>query len=578
MPSGKLAVQFENSLKQEIDLFVRHASRENTAGGCPSANRLRLFLRIRNLVRMIWTITTCGALATGLTGCGAGLIGLGVALSQREDGEDKKTVVATSVNLLTPDDRQSGTVRVEMILTADANHRIRIEDIAFSLVGDAEDGYRPATPVAAFPTEFEAGDEITEFPDRPRVFLWNARADIDALRDPGSGSQAVSRPTSARTVVRVILRNLSTGKEFVRVTDEFFLSLALVETVAGGGVGDGLFPREASLLTPRRIHHGANNEDLFVADTGNHRVRLVRVRSGVPESIETIAGNGYAGVVPGVSSALRTSLSSPMSVVPGADGTIYIAELVDEDGLIRVVDRSTGIILPLLDAPIKQPEDMDVDEEGFLYVADSRSTQVMKFDIRGIDPFFVGTDEINAETAVQLQDGSMPIAVSVVEHPGASQAIYLGDAQNRIVLRAIDGVPEVVAGGGPDSPQQGMLATEINLQAIAAVAADESSFFIAEATTGRMIVVDATSGFVLNVLSDFTNLGGVTVIPGETVYLVEAGNSAPVAGSPGHLIARILQPQATGAMVERLVGADALKNVSPALGAIQELATFQDAG
>ena len=91
------------------------------------------------------------------------------------------------------------------------------------------------------------------------------------------------------------------------------VSPGTVETVVGGAAGplaadgDGLAPREASLLAPEGVVVAriSGQDVLFVADTGHHRIRAVNptgnsavVLGGVtvdPGTIRTVVGTGAAG-------------------------------------------------------------------------------------------------------------------------------------------------------------------------------------------------------------------------------------------------------------------------------------------
>ena len=65
---------------------------------------------------------------------------------------------------------------------------------------------------------------------------------------------------------------------------------------------------------------GGARGTLWVADTGNHRLRRVDVATGV---VETLAGVGLPGLVDG--DARTAAFQSPQGVVVTAGGTVYIA-------------------------------------------------------------------------------------------------------------------------------------------------------------------------------------------------------------------------------------------------------------
>ena len=97
-----------------------------------------------------------------------------------------------------------------------------------------------------------------------------------------------------------------------------------IETIAGTGVaafsGDGGPANEAALDTPRDIDVGVRF--LYIADTGNHRIRRVDLETGV---IATAAGSsrGFAG---DGAAAVEARLDEPFGVTLGPDGALYIAD------------------------------------------------------------------------------------------------------------------------------------------------------------------------------------------------------------------------------------------------------------
>lgn len=80
------------------------------------------------------------------------------------------------------------------------------------------------------------------------------------------------------------------------VIQKVLLSTGRVETVAGNGkegfAGDGSHPSEASFSRPQGLAVALSGDEIYIADTGNHRIRRVDLFSG---TVETIAGNGTQG-------------------------------------------------------------------------------------------------------------------------------------------------------------------------------------------------------------------------------------------------------------------------------------------
>ena len=128
----------------------------------------------------------------------------------------------------------------------------------------------------------------------------------------------------------------------------------LIETVAGNGVlgfaGDGGPAREALLHRPAGIAlDGQGN--LFIADSGNHRIRAVS-RDGI---IRTIAGNGSPGFSGDGGPALLAGLDQPTGVAAGKQGVIYVADF--NNHRIRKLAPLPEVIppAPLEPEPAPQP-------------------------------------------------------------------------------------------------------------------------------------------------------------------------------------------------------------------------------
>src|SRR5208282_5166982 len=79
--------------------------------------------------------------------------------------------------------------------------------------------------------------------------------------------------------------------------------------------------------------------DLYIADSGNNRIREVAASSGV---ITTVAGNGSPGYGGDGGPATVAELFGPNSVALDSSGNLYIADL--RNNRIREVTASTGNI------------------------------------------------------------------------------------------------------------------------------------------------------------------------------------------------------------------------------------------
>lgn len=197
----------------------------------------------------------------------------------------------------------------------------------------------------------------------------------------------------------------------------------LVTTLAGTGEetygGDGGPAIEARLDSPSGIDFGPDGA-LYVADEDNHRVRRI-----VGGTIETVVGRGEAEAGLDDVPPLEASLSGPRDLAFGPDGTLYIADtdnhrvaMVRPGGHFRVLAGSgaAGYVgdggpapLALLDAP----KGITVGADGTVYVGDTGN-----WVIRAIAPRLVGERFRRGDSDV---DGRLTIGDAV----GVLHALFI---------------------------------------------------------------------------------------------------------------------------------------------------------
>ena len=223
---------------------------------------------------------------------------------------------------------------------------------------------------------------------------------------------------------------------------------------AGFG-GDGGPAVEAQLSIPKGVAvDGLGN--LYIADTGNHRIRRVDP-SGV---ITTVAGTGEPGFTLERGSATATQLSSPSGVAVDRSGNLYIADTGNH--LVRRVDPS-GIITTIvgtsesgysgddglgIQAQLDSPSGVAVDHAGNLYIADTGNHGIRRVDSTGVITTVAGTGEQdfvkdNGPAVDAWLDSPSGVAV---DHVGN---LYIADTGNHRIRRVdASGTISTVAGTG----------------------------------------------------------------------------------------------------------------------------------
>jgi NHL repeat len=198
------------------------------------------------------------------------------------------------------------------------------------------------------------------------------------------------------------------------------VSTGNITTVAGTGAygynGDGIAATKSNLDSMTGVAvDGSGN--IYIVDTGNQRIRKVTVSTGI---ITTIAGTGVAGDDGDGIAATRARVRTPYGVAVDGSGNIYIADTGNQR--IRKVTVSTGIItavagtgvfgyngdgIAATSADLQLPMGVAVDGSGNIYIADTGNQRIRKATVStGIITTIAGTgvfgyngDGINAITA-----------------------------------------------------------------------------------------------------------------------------------------------------------------------------------
>ena len=145
-----------------------------------------------------------------------------------------------------------------------------------------------------------------------------------------------------------------------------------------GYAGDGGPARRAELDDSSGMAV-ADNGTVYVADTGNNRVRAISPKG----AITTVAGNGHAGAREGGSPAVRGGVASPKAVALGSKGQVHIA---DSNG-VQVVSPN-GILTTVVATPrisvngktiAFTPNAIAVGRSGGLYASDFTLKLLIEF-------------------------------------------------------------------------------------------------------------------------------------------------------------------------------------------------------
>jgi len=176
------------------------------------------------------------------------------------------------------------------------------------------------------------------------------------------------------------------GNNVVRKVDA---TTGIITTIAGTGsvgyTGNGGPAVQAKLSNPKGLAVD-NHGNLLIAESGSHVIRQWIAATGV---IQTVAGNGSGGYNGDTFAAASAQLDAPADVKLDSNGNIYIADTGNH--VIRMVDGTSNTILTIagtsnsgssgdggaaMNAMLSTPEGLALDASGNLYIADAYNNTV----------------------------------------------------------------------------------------------------------------------------------------------------------------------------------------------------------
>jgi trimeric autotransporter adhesin len=291
-------------------------------------------------------------------------------------------------------------------------------------------------------------------------------------------------------------------------------STGIITTVAGNGTrgysGDGGLATAAKLDWTESVTVDASG-NVYIADTYNHRIRMVTKSTGI---ITTVAGDGARGYNDDGGQATSASLNIPSGVAVDTSGNVYIADT--DNNRIRMVTKSTGIITTVAGVSISTyrgdggqaitcklyaPRGIAFDASGDLYIADSLSNSIRMVTKRtGIITTVAG----NGTKGYKADGGQARSSTTYFPNDVAVDAsgnVYIADTYNRRIrmLTKSTGIITTVAGyeSYDDDDGDGGQATSASLGLPSGVAVDASgNVYIADAWSNRIRMVTKSTGII----------------------------------------------------------------------------------
>jgi len=326
----------------------------------------------------------------------------------------------------------------------------------------------------------------------------------------------------------------------------------IIQTVAGNGlyraVADGSSALDVYLAQPRGFTRDPQG-NTYIGDTYNHRVWKVS-----PDGVATLfAGIGAASCCADGNLAVKGSLSYPSDVAVDARGDVYIADSgnhrirkVGADGKISTWGGtgevgSLGDGGPVSKAQLNYPFGLVFDSAGNLYVADTNNHKVRKVTPDGTITTVAGTGEAGySGDNGQADKAKLYYPRRAV--PDRAGNIYIADYYNcRIRKVTPAGIITTVAGTSACGYSgDGGLATQARLWGSQGVAVDPAgNIYIADSSNHRVRMV-SPNGIITTVAGNgragFAGDGGPSLsgslnrpvdleVTSDALYILESDNN-----------------------------------------------------
>ncbi|MBI4474706.1 MAG: IPT/TIG domain-containing protein, partial [Acidobacteria bacterium] len=300
------------------------------------------------------------------------------------------------------------------------------------------------------------------------------------------------------------------GNHCIRRIDASGIITTFAGTGAAGASADGVRATLAQLRSPAGIAlDGKSN--LFIADSGNHRIR--RVEAGT-ETITTVAGSGQQAFGDGPAAAAR--FSSPRKIAFDREGNLLIAD--SSNHRIRKLSLSSNMVTtvagtgafdffgddgPAAAARLNYPEGVAVDASGNILIADTYNDRIRLVSAKTVS---ISTIVGIGQTTL-LGDGG-PATLATLNLP---EGIAIDRAGNLIIadtrhnkVRKVDlaaGTISTIAGTG----QKGFagddeLATSAHLFLPSGVAVDpEGNILVVDSLNKRVRKLTVATGIITTV-------------------------------------------------------------------------------
>ncbi|MGE0101097.1 MAG: hypothetical protein AB7H86_00545 [Blastocatellales bacterium] len=231
------------------------------------------------------------------------------------------------------------------------------------------------------------------------------------------------------------------------------------------------------------------NGNLYVSDSGNHRIRKI-TPAGI---VRTIAGNGEIGTNGAGGPAVEAELNDPRGLCIDAGGSVYFTDAgnhriyrITAGGILEII-AGTGFSgfgvdgAQALESNLNAPTGLAIDSAGNIYFSDSGTHRVRKIDAQSGVVTTVAGNGIPGSTFDQTP-GEIRLNTPEGLTFDGSGNLYIADSETGFIRRATpDGTITNFAGSASGSGVDGDPATRFRLNRPVSISFDpEGNFYIIE--------------------------------------------------------------------------------------------------
>ena len=381
----------------------------------------------------------------------------------------------------------------------------------------------------------------------PRIIL--GITDIGAVESGSGGFSPTGLTVTTRRPASYGALEISTNPDFMKQVG----TLAGARPVGSPGFLDG--PTASSQFSyPSGVAEDRFG-NIFIADTNNHRIRMI----GLDGEVTTIAGTGVYGHAEGP--GLSAQFALPTSVALGPNGHLYVSDTFNHRirKLMRpAVAGSQWTVSTLAGdgnpggidgSGFSHPHGLTLDDLGNVYIADTGRHQIRKVTRTGTVTTFAGTGlsgsggDSGPMTAAQFKV-PMGLAFDTAGKANATSGnLYIADRDNHRI-RKIDlstGTITTLAGSTPGFNDATGSSARFNKPVSVSVDAASENVYVADEDNHRIRCITTLSGIVTTIAGEGTTgdndgLSTAAKFRCPAGLIVNAAGNLIVADTQNHLI------------------------------------------